>query len=117
MRSRPSPLGKLGPPGPTLRKSPPGPSVSAEALPLDHVPTSGTRALGLYPQQQLGLAPLVSGESLSGAVMEGTAAAAASLQLCPTLCDPIDGSPPGSAVPGILQTRTLEWAAISFSNA
>ena len=39
-----------------------------------------------------------------------------SLQLCPTLCDPIDGSPPGSAVPGILQARTLEWAAISFSN-
>ena len=39
------------------------------------------------------------------------------LQLCPTLCDPIDGSPPGSAVPGILQARTLEWVAISFSNA
>ena len=39
------------------------------------------------------------------------------LQSCPTLCDPIDGSPPGSPVPGILQTRTLEWAAISFSNA
>ena len=37
-------------------------------------------------------------------------------QLCPTLCDPIDGSPPGSAVPGILQTRTLEWVAISFSS-
>ena len=45
------------------------------------------------------------------------AAAAKSLQLCPTLCDPIDGSPPGSPVPGILQARTLEWAAISFSNA
>ena len=45
------------------------------------------------------------------------AAAAKSLQLCPTLCDPIDGSPPGSAVPGILQARTLEWVAISFSNA
>ena len=42
--------------------------------------------------------------------------AAKSLQSCPTLCDPIDGSPPGSAVPGILQARTLEWAAISFSN-
>ena len=38
-------------------------------------------------------------------------------QLCPTLCDPIDGSPPGSAIPGILQARTLEWVAISFSNA
>ena len=45
------------------------------------------------------------------------AAAAKSLQLCLTLCDPIDGSPPGSPVPGILQARTLEWVAISFSNA
>ena len=45
------------------------------------------------------------------------AAAAASLQSCPTLCDPIDGSPLGSPVPGILQARTLEWVAISFSNA
>ena len=45
------------------------------------------------------------------------AAAAKSLQSCPTLCDPIDGSPPGSAVPGILQARTLEWVAISFSKA
>ena len=42
------------------------------------------------------------------------AAAAKSLQLCPTLCDPIDGSPPGSPVPGILQARTLEWVAIAF---
>jgi len=47
----------------------------------------------------------------------GAAAAAKSLQSCPTLGDPIDGSPPGSAVPGILQARTLEWLAISFSNA
>ena len=45
------------------------------------------------------------------------AAAAKSLQSCPTLCDPIDGSPPGSSVPGILQARTQEWVAISFSNA
>ena len=45
------------------------------------------------------------------------AAAAKSLQSCPTLCDPIDSSPPGSPVPGILQARTLEWLAISFSNA
>ena len=44
-------------------------------------------------------------------------AAAKSLQSCPTLCDPVDGSPPGSTVPGILQARTLEWVAISFSNA
>ena len=45
------------------------------------------------------------------------AAAAASLQSCPTLCNPIDGSPPGSPVPGILQAKTLDWVAISFSNA
>ena len=45
------------------------------------------------------------------------AAAAKSLQSCPTLCNPIDSSPPGSPVPGILQARTLEWVAISFSNA
>ena len=51
----------------------------------------------------------------SGAAV--AAAAAKSLQSCPTLCDPIDGSPPGSPIPGILQARTLEWVAISFSNA
>ena len=50
-------------------------------------------------------------------MMSAAAAAAKSLQLCPTLCDPIDGSPLGSPVPGILQARTLEWVAISFSNA
>ena len=54
-------------------------------------------------------------------VLKRNAAAAATaaklFQSCPTLCDPIDGSPPGSAIPGILQARTLEWAAISFSNA
>ena len=56
---------------------------------------------------------------LDSAHMKDTAAAAAakSLQSCPTLCDPIDGSPRGSPVPGILQARTLEWVAIAFSNA
>ena len=49
--------------------------------------------------------------------MQAAAAAAKSLQSCPTLRDPLDGSPPGSVVPGILQARILEWAAISFSNA
>ena len=44
-----------------------------------------------------------------------SAAAAKSLQSCPTLCDPIDGSPPGSPVPGILQARIVEWVAVSFS--
>ena len=55
---------------------------------------------------------------VEGKVQSSHAAAAAkSLQLCPTLCDPIDGSPPGSPVPGILQARTLQWVAISFSSA
>ena len=60
-----------------------------------------------------------SNRDLSGLMDRGSAAAAAakSLQLCPTLCDPIDGSPTGSPIPGILQARTLEWVAISFSNA
>ena len=54
----------------------------------------------------------------SGGFPGGIAAAAAkSLQSCPTLWDPIEGSPPGSPIPGILQARTLEWIAISFSNA
>ena len=50
-------------------------------------------------------------------LIEAVAAAAKSLQSCLTLYDPIDGSPPGSPIPGILQARTLEWVAISFSNA
>ena len=50
-------------------------------------------------------------------IFSHSAAAAKLLQLCLTLCDPVDSSPPGSPVPGILQARTLEWAAISFSNA
>ena len=54
---------------------------------------------------------------LPAAAAAAAAAAAKSLQSCPTLCDPIDGSPPGSPGPGILQARTLEWVAISFSNA
>ena len=52
-----------------------------------------------------------------GAMCRQSTATAKSLQSCPTLCDPIDGSPPGSPVPGILQARTLEWVAISFCNA
>ena len=53
----------------------------------------------------------------SWTIAKAAAAAAKSLKSCPTLCDPIDGSPPGSPVPGILQARTLEWVAISLSNA
>ena len=59
----------------------------------------------------------VSLESIILLFFFAAAAAAKSLQSCPTLCDPIDGSPPGSPVPGILQARKLEWVAISFSNA
>ena len=55
--------------------------------------------------------------SLEKCLFDIFAAAAKSLQSCPTLCESIDGSPPGSPIPGILQARTLEWVAISFSNA
>ena len=55
--------------------------------------------------------------SYNNTMKSWAAAAAKSLQSCPTLCDPINSSPPGSPVPGILQARTLEWVAISFSNA
>ena len=67
--------------------------------------------LGLIPSQEIGshVPPL--------GVHVSVAAAAEPLLLCQTLCDPIDDSPPGSPVPGILQARTLEWVANSFSNA
>ena len=58
-----------------------------------------------------------SPETITTLLIGYAAAAAKSLQSCPTLCDPIDDSPLGSPVPGILQARTLEWLAISFSNA
>ena len=61
------------------------------------------------------LSSLVNGAAST--VLAAAAAAAKSRQSCPTLCDPTDGSPPGSPVPGFLQARTLEWVAISFSNA
>ena len=60
---------------------------------------------------------LTAAVQASNGVTTAAAAAAKSLQSCPTLCDPIDSSPPGSTIPGILQARTLEWVAISFSNA
>ena len=60
---------------------------------------------------------LTEAEAIQKRCQEHTAAAAKSLQLCPALCDPIDRSPPGSPIPGILQARTLEWVVISFSNA
>ena len=60
---------------------------------------------------------LALGQTMVGVIVVMTPVAAKSLQSCPTLHEPIDGSPPGSPVPGILQARTLEWVAISFSNA
>ena len=54
--------------------------------------------------------------TLYSLIHAATAAAANTLQSCPTLCDPIDSSPPGSPIPGNLQARTLEWVAVSFSN-
>ena len=64
------------------------------------------------------MAPLETDlESASNIILAAAAATAKSLQSCPTLCDPIDGIPPGSPIPGILQARTLEWVAISVSNA
>ena len=68
------------------------------------------RVTGKWDGRQISQCPLSS-------FMHAAAAAAKSLQSCPTLCDPIVGSPPGSAVTGTLQARTLEWVAISFSKA
>ena len=78
-----------------------------------------------HPYMTTGKTIALTRQSFVGKVMSllfnmlsaAAAAAAKSLQSCPTLCDPIDGSPPGSPVPGILQARTLEWVSISFSNA
>ena len=71
---------------------------------------SPSRAKGQIPGHASSRGPAISWASAA-------AAAAKSLHSCPTLCDPIDSSPPGSPFPGILQARTLEWVAISFSNA
>ena len=60
---------------------------------------------------------IVSNQPFLNLMTEAAAAAAKMLQSCPTLCDPIEGNPPGSTVSGILQARTLKWVAISFSNA
>ena len=71
----------------------------------------------VLPQvEEMGSALGCSFPVLTLSTLAAAAAAAKSLQSCSTLCDPIDGSPPGSPVPEILQARTLEWAAISFSN-
>ena len=87
--------------------------------------TSPKRYGGRDPEAETGIKLLKWGEWYAAAevktgagILRGSVfVAAKSLQSCPTLCDPIDGSPSGSPVPGILQARTLEWVAISFSNA
>ena len=71
--------------------------------------------LSIGPQRNTVL--VILDKSILGSTRSLTAATAKEFQSCPTLCDPIDGSPPESPVPGILQARTLEWVAISFSNA
>ena len=73
--------------------------------------------LGLLHRQEDSLPTEISREAPRCRMVTAAEAAAKSLQSCPTLCDPIDASPPGSVVPGILQARTLEWVAISFSSA
>jgi len=74
-------------------------------------------SLGFSRQEHWSGLPFLSPMNESESEIDTATAAAKSLQSCPTLCDPTGGSPPGSPVPGILQTRTLEWVAISFSNA
>ena len=75
-------------------------------------------AFGSSKRWVIGASQVESGKLiLLRKVLVPAAAAAKSLQSCPTLCDPIDSSPPGSPVPGILQARTLKWVVISFSNA
>ena len=75
-------------------------------------------SMGFSRQEYWNRLPFPPSADLPAAAAAAAAAAIAkSLQSCPTLCDPIDSSPPGSPGPGILQARTLEWVAISFSNA
>ena len=87
--------------------------------PLSTKPSTGKELCGWVRMAETG--SLVSGDhgrTLNRSMKCYAAAAAAkSLQSCLTLCDPIDGSPPGPSVPGILQARTLEWVAIAFSSA
>ena len=97
-----------------IRTSPPG----AEDLGIFPNTETSCRVGSMLSQSQERVYQEDTGKINEPAAAAAAAAAAAkSLQSCPTLCDPIDGSPPDSPVPGILQARTLEWVAISFSNA
>ena len=86
-----------------------------------HIPApTGRGSMDAFPPNCLALVflkDLQDTRFLGSNTAAAATATAKSLQSCPTLCDPTDGSPPGSPVPGVLQTRTLEWVAISFSNA
>ena len=84
--------------------------------PIDCSPP-GSSAHGIFQARVLEWGAIAFSEHIHTAAAAAAAAAAKLLQSCPTLCDPTDGSPSGSTVPGILQARTLEWVAISFSNA
>ena len=97
--------------------SPPGSSVHgiSQTRILEWVAISSCRGSS-QPGDQTHIS-CIKGRFFTTEPLAAAAAAAKSLQSCPTLCDPIDGRPPGSPVPGILQARTLEWVAISFSNA
>ena len=87
-------------------------------LPRQSATSLGTSSWGLVPGPSQWLCSVFRTQTLPLDHLKPAAAATAkSLQSCPTLCDPMDGSPPGSPTPGILQARTLEWVAISFSNA
>ena len=81
------------------------------------VPCVSPRDLSSPPRDQTCTSCLLHCQASSLPLAPPAAAAAKSLQSCPTLCDPIDGSPPGSPVPGIFQTKVLEWAATAFSSA
>ena len=92
----------------------PADSVAGLLAPL---PGSSREQPGACPHLTLSTPKQDDSKNKEGIDIVPAAAAAKSHQSCPTLCNPIDGSPPGSPVPGILQARTLEWVAISFSNA
>ena len=94
--------------------------LSGWRLCLNFISKGSSRVFWSYSAHSLSNSPqtwLIIPNIIANCPAAAAAAAAKSLQSCPTLCDPIDGSPPGSLIPGILQARTLEWVAISFSNA
>ena len=81
------------------------------------LPSMGSHRVGHDCSDLVAAVLFITGKLEATFLVSAAATAAKLLQSCPTLCDPIDGSPSGSPIPGILQARTLEWVAISFSNA